>query len=63
MTLEEYDKTGWTGNMKAEYRGQIYDIGAANFPEYLIALDDGTDDYTWVRCENITLVPNVKLTG
>lgn len=58
MTQEEYDKTGWTAHMKAKYKGEIYDIGAANFPEYLVGLDDGSDDYMWVRCENITLVTN-----
>jgi hypothetical protein len=56
MTLEEYDKQAWTAHMRAEYKGNIYDIAAANFPEYLLALDDGTDDYIWVRCENIKLV-------
>lgn len=56
MTFEEYDNTRWSGNMRAEYQGKIYDIGSAHFPEYLIALDDESDDYIWVRCENITLV-------
>lgn len=56
MTFEEYDNTGWTGNMKAEYKGNIYGVEAANFPEHLVALDDGSGEPMWVRCENITLV-------
>ena len=56
MTIEEYDKQGWTAHMKAEYKGNIYDIEAANFPEYLVCLDDGSGYGMWVRCENITLV-------
>lgn len=58
MTFEEYDNTGWTGNMKAEYKGSVYDVAAANFPEHLVALDDDAngDDYMWVRCENIILI-------
>lgn len=56
MTFDEYNKTGWAGNMKAEYKGNVYGIDAANFPEYLVALDDGSGDPMWVRCENITLV-------
>ena len=56
MTFEEYDKQGWTAHMKAEYNGKIYDIEAANFPEYLVCLDVECGDGMWVRCENITLV-------
>lgn len=56
MTFDEYDKTEWTAHMKAEYNGHTYDIEAANFPEYLVCIDDGSGDGMWVRCENITLV-------
>lgn len=58
MTFEEYDNTGWTGGMFCMYKNNKYEIGAANFPEYLVALvcDDDPDDYMWVRCENIEIV-------
>lgn len=56
MTFDEYDKTEWTAHMKAEYNGHTYDIEGANFPEYLVCIDDGSGDGMWVRCENITLV-------
>lgn len=56
MTFEEYNQTQWGACMKAEYKGQIYEIDAANFPEYLVALDDGSGYPMWVRCENINLV-------
>lgn len=59
MTQEEFDKTCWTANMKVEYKGFVYGIGAANFPERLIGLYDGSDQYIWVRCENIKLVPKI----
>lgn len=57
MTIDEYKKQGWTPNMRAIYQGGIYDIGACNFVEFLVGLDNGSDDdYLWVRCENIELV-------
>jgi len=62
MSAAEYDNTGWTGQMKAEYRGKVYAIGSCYFPERLVGLvgvcegTDESDDYTWVRCENIKLL-------
>lgn len=56
MTIDEFEKQGWTANMKAKYNGVVYDIGACNFVEYLICLDVEDDECLWVRCENIELV-------
>lgn len=58
MTIDEFNTQRWGGNMKAVYKEKIYDIGSVNFPEALVGLDDGADDYIWIRCENIELVQN-----
>jgi hypothetical protein len=62
MTIEEFDKTGFTGNMKCEYKGKEYDIQIVDFEERLIAIcenGDISDPETyldWKRCENIKLL-------
>lgn len=63
MTIEEFDKTGFTGQMKCEYKGKEYDIYSVDFEEKIIAIDEtgnfGLDnDYSldWKRCENITIL-------
>lgn len=58
MTLDEFKATGWLSRMAAIYKGKRYQIASVCFDEALIALDGltlGTDEPTWVRCENITL--------
>ena len=55
MTIDEFNKQEWYGNMRAEYSNKIYDIGSVNFNEALVGLYDGSDDYVWVRCENVDL--------
>lgn len=58
MTLEEFKATGWLPRMAAIYQGKRYEIGSVDFEESLVGLDGvviGSDDYCWVRCENITL--------
>ena len=59
MTIEEFNKTGFTGNMQCEFKNRIRDIFSINFDQALIGLvedchgcDDG--DIEWVRCENVT---------
>ena len=60
MTFDEFDNTSWTYNMRAEYNGNIYDIKATNFVEQLVAIDDGSGNPMWVRCENITVLGETK---
>ena len=63
MTTEQFDKTGFTGGMKCEYKGKEYDIISVDFEERIIAIneldsfdDNGSDDLDWKRCENITIL-------
>jgi len=63
MTFEEFDKTGFTGRMKCEYKGKEYDIISVDFEERIIGInefdsfdDNGSDDLDWKRCENITIL-------
>lgn len=63
MTIEEFDKTGFTGQMKCEYKGKEYDIISVDFEERIIAIDetgtyeyDGENGLDWKRCENITIL-------
>jgi len=63
MTIEEFDNTGFTGQMKCEYKGKEYEIISVDFEERIIAInefdsfdDNGADDLDWKRCENITLI-------
>jgi hypothetical protein len=61
MTIEEFDKTVFTGNMKCEYKCKEYDIKIVDFEERLIAICENGDIsdpetyFDWKRCENITL--------
>jgi hypothetical protein len=58
MTIDEFNKTAWHPNMFAHYNGYIYPIVSCDFEEALVALDgvvQGTDEPSWVRCENIEL--------
>ena len=57
MTINEFNEQKWGSNIKAIYRGYTYGIAVVNFQECLVGLDDGTEDYTWARCENIEIVP------
>lgn len=59
MTIDEFDKTGFTGQMKCEYKGKEYDIISVDFEEKLIGIFEiGIDQEVldWKRCENITLI-------
>ena len=69
MTIEEFDATGFRADMWVEYignkrylnKGQKYYVIAVSFPEALLALverdeDTPPDEWSWVRCENVTLV-------
>jgi hypothetical protein len=59
LTIDEFNKTGWYPNMFALYQGRKHPIVSCDFEEALIALDGvvlGTDEPSWVRCENIELI-------
>lgn len=65
MTIEEFDKTGFTGQMKCIFQGKEYGIATVNFEERLIGIyemisgAESEDDISWKRCENIELLPNI----
>jgi hypothetical protein len=56
MTIEEFDKKEWNAGLKAEYNTIVFEIGAVDFKEKLIALIPFTGtkrkNWHWVRCEN-----------
>lgn len=59
MTFDEFDNAQWRCGMVGEYKGEKYPIAACDFEERLIALKGltlGSDEPTWVRCENVALV-------
>lgn len=58
MTQQEFDKTSWSADMMCTYHGESYDIDSVDFGEKLVGLQicDGSDDLSWVRCENISQV-------
>lgn len=57
MGIDQFDKTGFTAGMKAEYDGQTYHLIAVDFKEKLFAIDMyGAADLKWVRCENVNLI-------
>jgi hypothetical protein len=72
MTIEEFDKVGWTGGMYVLHSGTTRAIVTVNFIEKLIGLHSdyvlGTDedgdevlDVDWVRCENCEIVANLHV--
>lgn len=67
MTIEEFNKTGFTGQMRCTYKGEEYLLASVDFEEQLIGIllpdNQEQDDYelTWVRCENVELKDNVVL--
>jgi len=59
MTQQEFDTTKWKCGMKAVYKGEVYPVASCDFEERLVGLYGvalGTDDHTWVRCENVAIV-------
>jgi len=62
MTQLEFDKTGFTGNMKCFFQGKEYEIATVDFEERLIGIyemisgAESEEDISWKRCENITLI-------
>lgn len=66
MTLDEFKHQGFGAGMKCKYESRVYDIGAVNFKDALIALKEyeyTSEDYMWVRCENIELLTTPQNAG
>ncbi len=60
MTIDQFNNTGWTCGMTAEYHGdrKTYAIIAVDFGEQLVGLKgagSAPEEIYWARCENITL--------
>lgn len=56
MTIDEFKKTGFGANMRASYRGHIYNLTGCNFIEALIELTGEDGEPLWARCENVELI-------
>lgn len=62
MTLEEFDKTGWTGNMKCIFQDEEYGIATVDFEERLVGIyemisgAESEEEISWKRCEKITII-------
>jgi len=62
MTAREFDKTGFTGQMKCIFQGKEYQVASVDFEERLIGIlemisgAESEDDISWKRCENITII-------
>ena len=59
MTIDEFNNTSWRPNMFAMYKGNLHLIASCDFEECLVGLDGvvlGSEEISWVRCENIELV-------
>jgi hypothetical protein len=62
MTIQEFDNTGFTGNMKCIFQREEYVVATIDFEERLIGIyemiqgAENEDDISWKRCENITLI-------
>lgn len=62
MTKQEFDNTGWTCGMTAEYAGHTYKIISCDFFDRTVGLmcgGPGTDGdgITWVHCERVKVNP------
>ena len=69
MTKQEFDNTGWTCGMTAEYAGHTYKIISCDFFDRTVGLmcgGPGTDGdgITWLPCESVVVnQPNTSLQG
>lgn len=57
MTKDEFNKTEWTGSMKAIFKGSEYDVLSVDFEEYTIDLIDA-DGIVTAKCEQVFLIEN-----
>lgn len=62
MTIEQFNNTGFTGQMNCRYDGYIYAIASVDFEEKLIGIyesiegAESREDISWKRCENIEIL-------
>ena len=61
MTLEEFNKTRFGGNMFARYKNDTWFVMSVDFSEGLFGLTEHkkeypADEWMWVRCENVELI-------
>jgi len=61
MTIDEFNKTGFTGNMFCMYQGKKMFVMSVDFTEALFGLteekaDIPPEEWSWVRCENVELI-------
>lgn len=62
MSIEQFNQTGFTGNMRCRFQGKTYCIASVDFEENLIGIYeeiqgcDNLDEISWKRCENIDLI-------
>lgn len=63
MTITEFKKTAFHGLMKVEYDGVEHNLMGVDFEEMLLAFNiDNDDALKWVRCENVKIVEQIKVT-
>jgi hypothetical protein len=57
MTQDQFNNTFFTKRHRIKYDGQIYPLAGVDFKEQLLAYhEEGNNDLTWVRCENVELL-------
>ena len=57
MTREEFNKTEWTGNIKAIFKGSEYEVLYVDFDDCTIDLIDA-DGIVTAKCEQVFLIKN-----
>ena len=57
MTREEFNKTEWTGNIKAIFKGSEYEVLSVDFEGYTIDLINA-DGIVTAKCEQVFLIKN-----
>lgn len=55
MTKAEFNKTEWTGSMKAIFKGSEYEVLYADFEDYTIVLIDA-DGIVTANCEQVFVI-------
>jgi len=61
MTIDEFNNTGFTGNMFARYDNDVWFVMSVDFQEALFGLtphkkECPADEWRWCRCENVELI-------
>jgi len=61
MTLEEFNNHSFGANMFVMYKGDKFYVISVSFEEALFGIvsdksDYDPDEWSWVRCENITIL-------